>query len=54
MAKKKLAIGVASAVAAGAGAAILLKKKSDVESHNFFLKKVFPNLPTIGHRTRQA
>ena len=40
MAKKKLAIGVASAVAAGAGAAILLKKKSDVESHTASSKSV--------------
>lgn len=40
MAKKKLAIGVASAVAAGAGAAILLKKKSDVESHTSSSKSV--------------
>ena len=54
MAKKKLAIGVASAVAAGAGAAILLKKKSDVRISHCFLKKVFPNLPTIGTQSEAS
>ena len=53
MAKKKLAIGVASAVAAGAGAAILLKKKSDVESHTASSKSV-SNLPTIGTQSEAS
>ena len=51
MAKKKLAIGVASAVAAGAGAAILLKKKSDL---TLLPQKVFPNLPTIGTQSEAS
>ena len=54
MAKKKLAIGVASAVAAGAGAAIFIKEKIRCRISHCFLKKVFPNLPTIGTQSEAS